>query len=44
MHSLSSWTLAAVCAATLGICACSSNTDKANANIADARLQAIYTR
>src|SRR5271165_436865 len=43
MHSLSTWILAAVCAATLGISACSSNTDKATANLADARLQAIYT-
>jgi uncharacterized protein (DUF885 family) len=38
MHSLSPWALAAVCAMTLGICGCTSNT-----NNADARFQAIYT-
>jgi uncharacterized protein (DUF885 family) len=43
MHLHSSWSLAAVCAATLGICGCSSKTDNAQANAADARLQAIYS-
>jgi uncharacterized protein (DUF885 family) len=43
MHLLSSWSLAAVCAATLGIGGCSSKTDTAKANAADARLQAIYS-
>lgn len=42
MHLHSSWSLAAVCAATLGICGCSSKSDNAQANAADARLQAIY--
>ncbi len=43
MHSLSSWSLAAACAATLAICGCSPKTDHAKANAADARLQAIYS-
>jgi uncharacterized protein (DUF885 family) len=43
MKLLSSWTLAAACAAILGICGCSSKTDNAKANDADARLQAIYS-
>jgi uncharacterized protein (DUF885 family) len=43
MQLLSSWFLAAVCAAALGICGCSSKTDNAKGNAADARLQAIYS-
>ena len=43
MQLHASWSLAAVCAATLGICGCSAKTDNARANPADARLQAIYS-
>jgi uncharacterized protein (DUF885 family) len=42
MKLLTFWTLAAACVATLGICGCSSKTDNAKAEDADARLQAIY--
>ncbi|HMD30152.1 MAG TPA: DUF885 family protein [Steroidobacteraceae bacterium] len=43
MQLHASWSLVAVCAATLGICGCSAKTDNAKANPADARLQAIYS-
>src|SRR5271156_7126350 len=43
MQLHASWSLVAVCAATLGICGCSAKTDNARPNPADARLQAIYS-
>ncbi len=43
MHALFPFRIAAVCATTLAFCGCSSKTDTARTDTADARLRAIYS-